>query len=407
MKHWLYKSGWRFLPGILAAGVALMTARMGILLPVEHMIYSYLFQVRGEQSWDDRVALIEIDEPSLAAIGQFPWPRHYYTDLLNKLAPANSSVIAFDILFAESTADDAALAEAMANHGNVVLATAWDEQRGVIGPNASFVVGAIVTGHIHYHADTGGITRTYRSKINGISALSIVAVQNYAQNQISTTSDLDQTLWLNWRGNAELAPRYSFIDILNGKVPASTFAKKIVFIGFTGVGLDAMTTPYNQNPPAAGVYQHVVAANNLLAQDHLKPIVWPVWVMISLLSPVLGYWLIHQRLRIYLLANMSIILVWSSVVILTFNHNYWLPTVLPIGNVATTSLLVKLTERLQRKCWLQQQLPNHGQPIPFSPNHPAVEISWNSHQPKLSDYRLPSRLDRCSEFIELKWQDVD
>ncbi len=385
-----------------------MIARAGILLPLEGMIYSYLFQVRGERSWDDRVALIEIDESSLAAIGQFPWPRYYYTDLLNKLAADDSSVIAFDILFAESTADDTALAEAMAHHGNVVLATAWDEQRGVIGPNASVVEGAIATGHIHYQAETDGMTRTYPSKINGIPALSIAAVQHYTQHQTWTTSHLRQSLWLNWRGLAQRAPRYSFIDVLNGQVPASTFANKIVFIGFTGVGLDTMATPYNQNPPAAGVYQHVVAANNLLSQDHLEPIEWPVWTMLSLLSPALGYWLTYRRLSIYLLANISIIFVWGSVVIVAFNHSYWLPTILPVGSVATTSLLVKLTERLQSRVWLQQRPHHdHGQSVSFPPNL-SVEILWSSQPPpKLVDYALPSQLDSCSEYMGLKWQDVD
>lgn len=385
-----------------------MTARVGILLPLEHIIYSYLFQIRGERSWDDRVALIEMDEASLTAIGQFPWPRHYYTDLLNELTSADSSVVAFDILFAEPTVYDAAFAEAMAQHGNVVLATAWDEQRGIIGPTASVVKGAIATGHIHYHADIDGITRTYPAKINGIPALSIVAVQHYTQNQALAIRHLNQNLGLNWRGFAQRAPRYSFVDVLNRQVPASVFANKIVFIGFTGVGLDTMATPYNQSPPAAGVYQHVVAANNLLSQDHLQPIDWPVWSVFGLLSPALGYWLTHRPLRIYLLANVGIILMWGGAVILAFNHNYWLPTVLPIGGVATTSLLAKLTKRLQDRFLLQQYLSNPVQSIPCPPNS-SLDFPWSRQPPpKLSDHRVPNHPpDRSRESMALKWQDVD
>ena len=365
MKHWLYKSGWRLLPGLLAVGLALVTARIGVLQPFEHGIYRLLFQIRGEQPWDSRVTLIEIDEPSLAAIGEFPWSRHYYTDLLNKLASAESSVIAFDILFAKSTADDAALARAMARHGNVVLATAWDEQRGVIGPNASVVEGAIATGHIHNHADADGITRSYDPKINGTPALSIAAVQHYGHHQLyvlTASSTFNQNLWLNWRGFDQSAPRYSFIDVLTGQVPAATFTNKIVFIGFTGAGLDAMATPYNQNPPAAGVYQHIVAANNLLAHNHLRPIVLPVLAMLMLLSPVLGYGLFYRRNSTHLLANLTTIVVWGGVVIVAFHHNYWLPTVVPVSTIAATSFLVRLTERLQSTI-RRLQLTNDGQAI--------------------------------------------
>ena len=139
----------------------LLAARVGIVQSSEHSIYRTLFQIRGEQPWDDRVAVIEIDDASLATIGQFPWPRHYYTQLLDQITPAEPSVIAFDILFAEPSADDAELSMAMARHGDVVLATAWDAQRGVIGPNAEVVEGAIATGHIHNRGDADEIGRAH------------------------------------------------------------------------------------------------------------------------------------------------------------------------------------------------------------------------------------------------------
>ena len=351
MKHWLYQSGWRLLPGLLAASLTFMTARTEVFRPIEHGIYRFLFQARGEQSWDERVTIIEIDEASLATIGKFPWPRHHYVELLEKLEPANASVIAFDILFAESTEADAALSMAMARHGNVVLATAWDENRGVIGPNASVMDGAISAGHIHHHADADGITRTYRPKINGIAALSIAAVQRYNQQKVDiwAVNDANQNLWLNWRGFVQSAPRYSFVDVLTGQVPASSFDNKIVFIGFTGAGLDAMSTPYNYSPPAAGVYQHIVAANNLLAQNHLRLIVAPMWGMVFFCSPILGYTYFYYPLRVRLITSLTGVVVWGGVVFFAFNQNYWLPTVPPIVSIVATSGFIMLTERFQGK----------------------------------------------------------
>ncbi len=47
------------------------------------------------------VRIVDIDERSLAEIGQWPWPRHVLADLTNRLAELGAAVIAFDILFAE------------------------------------------------------------------------------------------------------------------------------------------------------------------------------------------------------------------------------------------------------------------------------------------------------------------
>src|SRR5581483_1405666 len=47
------------------------------------------------------VRVVDIDEDSLARIGQWPWPRTTIAELLGKLAGEGAAVVAFDILFAE------------------------------------------------------------------------------------------------------------------------------------------------------------------------------------------------------------------------------------------------------------------------------------------------------------------
>ena len=47
------------------------------------------------------VRVVDIDEESLAKVGQWPWPRTVIAELLGKLAAQGAAVVAFDILFAE------------------------------------------------------------------------------------------------------------------------------------------------------------------------------------------------------------------------------------------------------------------------------------------------------------------
>jgi adenylate cyclase len=61
-----------------------------------------LFQVlhpREQQGYP--VAIVDIDEPSLKAIGQWPWPRTVVAALVTKLREQGAVVIGFDVIFAE------------------------------------------------------------------------------------------------------------------------------------------------------------------------------------------------------------------------------------------------------------------------------------------------------------------
>ncbi|MEC8088326.1 MAG: CHASE2 domain-containing protein, partial [Pseudomonadota bacterium] len=47
------------------------------------------------------VRIVDIDEKSLEALGQWPWPRTVIAELLSKLHKGGAAAVAFDILFAE------------------------------------------------------------------------------------------------------------------------------------------------------------------------------------------------------------------------------------------------------------------------------------------------------------------
>ena len=87
---------------VLLIGIAAL--RMADFAPVEELrVRTFDFY----QRFDPRVktarpiTIIDIDEPSLKKLGQWPWPRTYIADMVINLANLGALTIAFDIVFSE------------------------------------------------------------------------------------------------------------------------------------------------------------------------------------------------------------------------------------------------------------------------------------------------------------------
>ena len=79
----------------------------GVFERNEWIIHDWLLQQhRQETSAHDDVAVILIDEASLQAmdpiVGQWPWPRSIFADVIDYLSLGNPRAILFDILFSET-----------------------------------------------------------------------------------------------------------------------------------------------------------------------------------------------------------------------------------------------------------------------------------------------------------------
>jgi len=94
--------------GIFLIGAAI-TAGMALLYAVQpswmesqdNMIYDFLLRSRGDTPVSGQVVLVDIDEKSLAQLGQWPWPRYRLTLLLGQLRQAGVKAVAMDMLLAE------------------------------------------------------------------------------------------------------------------------------------------------------------------------------------------------------------------------------------------------------------------------------------------------------------------
>jgi signal transduction histidine kinase/CHASE2 domain-containing sensor protein len=240
----------------------------------------------------DDIAIVAIDEASLARFGRYPWRRSLTAQMLGQLTDAHSKAIALDVLFSEPTnsADDSALASAIARAGNVVTAaqlSRTESGRVVwLRPLPSIEKTAAGVGHVHVSTEVDGVAGSFlvrqaddQGQAEWAMALEIIRVgegvndqsiqelpgavsiggQTFPMRTETRTMEIEsshprntQRLRASWIpieyvGPAgSFAPRtFSFADVLDGKVPASAFRGKYVIVGATAAALgDRFTSPF-------------------------------------------------------------------------------------------------------------------------------------------------------------------
>jgi adenylate cyclase len=91
-----------------SAGVALLVVLLGLRIwdpaPLEAVrlnMFDYYQAIKPRESALRPVVIVDIDEESLRAIGQWPWPRTLVADMVAQLTKLGALVIGFDIIFAE------------------------------------------------------------------------------------------------------------------------------------------------------------------------------------------------------------------------------------------------------------------------------------------------------------------
>ena len=88
--------------GVLLFGIILQLTQPFAVEFTRNLVFDQYnrWQPRDEQG--SPVVFIDIDEDSLSKIGQFPWPRSVFADLVDKMTGYGTAAIAFDILFTEA-----------------------------------------------------------------------------------------------------------------------------------------------------------------------------------------------------------------------------------------------------------------------------------------------------------------
>jgi adenylate cyclase len=86
------------------AALYLGAATLGPLRELETAVFDFQLRLRGPLPPGRDIAIVMVDERSIAALGGWPLSRERYADLVDALDRAGARVIGFDILFAEPEA---------------------------------------------------------------------------------------------------------------------------------------------------------------------------------------------------------------------------------------------------------------------------------------------------------------
>lgn len=206
----------------------------------------------------DDIVIVAADEASLAAIGRWPWRRAVHATLLDRLTAGGAKVVGLDILLDDAdgadAGSDAALADAMAKNGRVVLPVTQGPGEGggaeAIRPIPAFAARAAALGFADVRLDADGIARSvWLAEGPGHADTPHFA---YAVLQVAQPRQFPKRvpqpdgagpwrrawpMFIPYAGPPGHFRTVSYVDVLLGKVPPETFRDKLVLVGVTAAGI--------------------------------------------------------------------------------------------------------------------------------------------------------------------------
>ncbi|MDU8944948.1 CHASE2 domain-containing protein [Ovoidimarina sediminis] len=91
---------------LIALGLVLFALAVRVIDPipiqiVRNLTFDFFQRVLPREPEAFPVAILDVDDASIAEIGQWPWPRTRFAELVDKATQAGAAAIGFDIIFAE------------------------------------------------------------------------------------------------------------------------------------------------------------------------------------------------------------------------------------------------------------------------------------------------------------------
>lgn len=318
--------------------IALVLGRLTDRL--DHIVYDRALAA-SERPPPDDIVIVAIDNRSLQAIGRWPWPRRVHAAALDRLAEARPRAIGYDVLFVEPTDDDDVLAAAV-RRSPTYLPQVID----VPGPNGAAYAIALPSGplagaaagivQVNLHFDGDRVIRKAYLEEGGdgrawLQLGAVMAGLKVSGDSQATRAGLWQArpILIPYGGAAGHIRTFSFIDLIEGRIPPELLTGRNILIGATADGMgDSYPTPTSGiTSQMAGVEIQANILDALLRGEAITPASRD-WVLAGALVPL---WLLlvgFLRLSPRGAANLALALA-CGILALAFGlfrfANIWLP----------------------------------------------------------------------------------
>ena len=301
---------------------------------------------------EDPVVIIDIDDRSLAEIGQWPWSRNQLANLTNQAYAA--AALGFDIVFAEPDrtnpknliasydlneeltkelvalpSNDELFAEAIENHGTVILGQALDNNQNILTAKAKF--GLVTQGDdpkqfvANYSGAQSNIT-ILDASARGVGSMSIgnndaivrqlptfesignqlipslalemtrvavgastfqikssnasseeaygaqTGINNIKLGPLTIPTTAEGNAWIYFTATKNIST-VSAVDVIAGVIPPEFFEGKVALVGTSAAGLlDLRSTPTEKNIPGVTIIAQFI--QQIFANEFLQRPDW-------------------------------------------------------------------------------------------------------------------------------------
>ena len=388
----------RLAAGALAGLLTAAAWACGALGPLERASVDARYNVRGPAPAGE-VAVVAIDERSIAELGAWPWRRTQHARAVDILRRDGARAIVYDVQFTEPSphvADDVALYQALGRAGGAVLATSTSDAAGhteVLGGDAMLARIHSRAGAANFPTDPGGMIRRYPRRIGRLPSVGELVYERLNGHPLPASAfAADGTAPIDFHGGSTSFPLLSFADLLAGRVPAAAVRGKIVVVGATAPTLqDRHATPMSGKDPMPGPELQANAIATALRGNPLRdaPAPWNV-ALVALLG--LAVPLISLRARPVAIAPAAVVL--AAVTLagaqVAFNEGWIVALVAPLLALALGAVGTLVTAY-----WLEagrrRRAAAHGRAL-------EREVAARTRELKDTQLEVLQRLSRAAEY---------
>lgn len=273
------------------------------------------------------IVILAIDNESLEKIGQWPWKRSVFADVIHALPQARA--IGFDVHFSEpsryTNSDDSVLASALAESiPKVVLANEIRNDSIVAVRPLPIFENVTEQGFVQVPLDSDGVARRVNTKKGNFQSFDAM-LRSSATEEHQENANIDPVR-IAYYGPEKTFPTFSVHELLSGSVPDSAFEGATVLVGATTPSLhDTLQTPFGI---MSGVEVHANILATLLRGQQYKEVT-PLLAIIlifgsTFLTAILTY--LFRRKLIFILLIQIVVL--SGILlgaIISFSHFQRIP----------------------------------------------------------------------------------